>query len=252
MDKARGHAIPYDISALRYFGFGGSKIPDGTLERLSADFPSVRFWSGYGMTEASPLIAQPFQALPAEKLGSVGVPLPGVKVLLETETGRTDAPDCPGEIVVQGPNVMLGYYGDEAATREILRDGWLHTGDIGYFDRDGYLYICGRKKSMLLVRGFNVYPEEVEGRLLECPLVADCVVFGAEDQPGTETVCADIVPAAAGVTAEAVQNWCAAHLADYKRPRRIRLTARIEKTSTGKNRRAAEGVKHGADPISGA
>jgi len=252
MDKARGHAIPYDISALRYFGFGGSKIPDGTLERLSADFPGVRFWSGYGMTEASPLIAQPFQALPAEKLGSVGVPLPGVKVLLETETGRTDAPDCPGEIVVQGPNVMLGYYGDEAATREILRDGWLHTGDIGYFDRDGYLYICGRKKSMLLVRGFNVYPEEVEGRLLECPLVADCVVFGAEDQPGTETVCADIVPAAAGVTAEAVQNWCAAHLADYKRPRRIRLTARIEKTSTGKNRRAAEGVKHGADPISGA
>lgn len=135
------------------------------------------------MTEASPLIAQPFQDLPLDKLGSVGVPLPGVSVCLETESGRTSAPNQFGEILTRGPNVMLGYYEDEAATRDVLRDGWLHTGDIGYFDADGYLYVCGRKKNMILVRGFNVYPEEVEACLLSCPLVADCMIYGIEEQP---------------------------------------------------------------------
>lgn len=236
MDKALGRAIPYDISSLRYFGFGGSRVPDGTLERLSAAFPDIRFWSGYGMTEAAPLIAQPLQELPPDKLGSVGVPLPGITVRLQTESRVIHQPNQPGEIVVQGPNVMLGYYEDPAATCDILRGGWLHTGDIGYFDEDGYLYICGRKKNMILVRGFNVYPEEVETCLLRCPLVADCVVYGVQDKPGTETVCARVVPAAPGVSAEMLQSWCADHLAAYKCPRRIQLVRQLEKTSTGKNR----------------
>lgn len=237
MDRTLGHPIPYDISALRYFGFGGSKAPEGTLERLSAAYPKIRFWSGYGMTEASPLIAQPFQELPPDKLGSVGVPLPGVTVCLETVDGRTDAPGQPGEIVARGPNIMLGYYGDETATKEIVRDGWLHTGDIGYFDEDGYLYICGRKKNMLLVRGFNVYPEEVETCLLGCPQVRDCVVYGDIEKMGTETVLADVVPSGPDTTVEGIQRWCAEHLADYKRPHKIRLLKQLEKTSTGKNRR---------------
>lgn len=237
MDRTLGRPIPYDISALRYFGFGGSKAPEGTLERLAAAFPEIRFWSGYGMTEASPLIAQPFQELPPGKLGSVGLPLPGVTVRLETEHGLTDAPNRQGEIVARGPNVMLGYYGDEAATKEVLREGWLHTGDIGYFDEDGYLYICGRKKNMLLVRGFNVYPEEVESCLLRCPLVRDCVVYGDMGELGTETVLADVAPSGPDATEESIQRWCAEHLAGYKRPRRIRLLKQLEKTSTGKNRR---------------
>ena len=236
MDKALGRAIPYDISSLRYFGFGGSKVPDGTLERLSAAFPDIRFWSGYGMTEAAPLIAQPLQELPPDKLGSVGVPLPGITVRLQTESGVIHQPNQPGEIVVQGPNVMLGYYADPAATCDILQGGWLHTGDIGYFDADGYLYICGRKKNMILVRGFNVYPEEVETCLLRCPLVADCAVYGVQEEPGTETVCARVVPAAPGVSAEVLQSWCTDHLAAYKCPRRIQLVQQLEKTSTGKNR----------------
>ncbi len=194
------------------------------------------------MTEASPLIAQPFRGLPEDKLGSVGVPLPGVKVCLETETGRTDEPNQPGEIIVQGPNVMLGYYKDEKATAEILRDGWLHTGDIGYFDNDRYLYICGRKKNMLLVRGFNVFPEEVETCLQACPLVKDCTVYGRTDVPGTDCVCADIVPATAGAPLTSIHDWCAGHLADYKRPHNIRFVDKLDKTATGKNRRAQEGA----------
>lgn len=240
LEHTLGRSIPYDITSLRYFGFGGSKAPKGTLQRLSEAYPHIRFWSGYGMTEASPLIAQPFRELPPDKLESVGVPLPGVKVRLETGTGKTDKPNQPGEIIVQGPNVMLGYYNDEDAAKEILKDGWLHTGDIGYFDEDGYLYICGRKKNMLLVRGFNVYPEEVETCLQGCPLVKDCMVYGRSDMPGTETVCADIIPAETGTSIRSIQNWCTVHLADYKCPRYIRLVDKLDKTATGKNRRIQE------------
>ena len=238
------HPSCYDISTLKYFGFGGSKAPAGTLEHLSEAFPQIRFWSGYGMTEASPLIAQPFQVLPFEKLESVGVPLPGAEIRLETEGGLTDEPDSPGEIVVRGPNVMRGYYEDEEATREIMRDGWLHTGDIGYFDKDGYLYICGRKKNMILVRGFNVYPEEVETCLISCPLVKDCVVYGTEDEEGLETVCADVVPAADKVSLDSIRAWCASYLADFKCPRRIQLVEGINKTVTGKNKIDPEEIRH--------
>lgn len=244
MDRTLDHPICYDISTLKYFGFGGSKVTAGTLKRLSAAFPKIRFWSGYGMTEASPLIAQPFQELPFEKLDSVGVPLPGVDVYLKTEEGLTDAPNRQGEIVARGPNVMLGYYKDEKATDEIIREGWLHTGDIGYFDEDGYLYICGRKKNMILVRGFNVYPEEVETCLLGCPLVKDCVVYGIESDNGTETVCAKVVPAAEEVSQKAILEWCAVSLADYKCPRHIQIVERLDKTATGKNKLIQEDLRH--------
>ena len=169
----------------------------------------------------------------------MGVPLPGVTVRLDTGTEYTDLPNRTGEILAKGPNVMLGYYDDEAATREILRDGWLHTGDIGYFDEDGYLYICGRKKNMILVRGFNVYPEEIEACLLRCPLVKDCMVYGAEESSGTETVCAQIVPSSPSVSAKDLHSWCDSRLADYKRPRRFEIVEHLNKTSTGKNRRVS-------------
>lgn len=237
LERTLGKTIPYDINSLRYFGFGGSKVPDGTFKRLSSAYPRIRFWSGYGMTETSPLIAQPFRELPVNKLDSVGVPLPGIKVCLDTAAGKTEEPNQPGEIIVQGPNVMIGYYDDENATNEIIRDGWLHTGDIGYYDDDGYLYICGRKKNMLLVRGFNVYPEEVETCLLSCPLVKDCAVYGRADIPGNECVCADIVPATDKTPLKSIQNWCAVHLTEYKCPHEIRFVDKLDKTITGKNRR---------------
>lgn len=119
----------------------------------------------------------------------------------------------------------------------IIQNGWLHTGDIGYYDDDGYLYICGRKKNMLLVRGFNVYLEEVETCLLSCPLVKDCAVYGRPDVPGSECVCADIVPAADKVSLKSIQNWCSVHLAEYKCPRDIRFVDKLNKTITGKNKR---------------
>ena len=99
--------------------------------------------------------------------------------------------------------------------------------------------ICGRKKNMILVRGFNVYPEEIEACLLRCPLVKDCMVYGAEESSGTETVCAQIVPSSPSVSAKDLHSWCDSRLADYKRPRRFEIVEHLNKTSTGKNRRVS-------------
>lgn len=238
MDKTAGRHIPYDISSFKYFGFGGSRAPDGTLRRLTDAFPGIRFWSGYGMTEAGPLIAQPLKLLPENKTDSAGLPLPGTNVRIETAEGITAEPNIEGEIIVRGPNVMKGYYGDEAATKEILRNGWLHTGDIGFFDEDGYLYVCGRKKNMILVRGFSVYPEEIENCILACPLVKECAVYGFSGEEGNEEVRAYIVPAHAGVKSVQIREWCAERLTACKLPSEINFTDRIEKTSTGKTIRA--------------
>lgn len=243
MDKTLKKTIPYDISSLKYLGFGGSKAPRGALKRLSEAFPGVRFWEGYGMTEAGPLIAQPLKILPADKSESVGLPLPGTEVLISADgdDGKgerlTKEPYIRGEITVRGPNVMLGYRGEPQDAEGTIRSGRLYTGDIGYFDEDGYLYICGRRKNMLIVRGFNVYPEEIEKSLLSCPYVRDCSVYGIFDEEDEEKVGADVIPAAHGTSKEDIEKWCAEHFSPHKRPSKINLTEKIEKTSTGKNRR---------------
>ena len=156
----------------------------------------------------------------------------------------TSEPYIRGEIVVKGPNVMLGYYQNEEETRKILKNGFLYTGDIGYLDDEGYLYICGRKKNVIIVRGFNVYPEEVEACILDSRLAADCVVYGETDAGGDEFVCADIVPAEQ-VREEDIRAYFRAHLSAHKQPRKIRLLSSIEKTATGKSRKPHRGGEDG-------
>lgn len=246
MDQTALRTIPYDLHSLRYFGLAGSKISVGILRRLSSAFPGVEFWTGYGMTEASPLIAKPYKRMDPDKFASVGTALPGEQLMVELNGQRTDAPYVQGEIVVKGPNVMLGYYHNQEETERIIREGYLHTGDIGYFDEDGYLYLCGRKKNIIIVRGFNVYPEEVESCLLNSGLVKECVVHGEKDGNETETVFADVVLSEAGGSEEALHRYCADHLAIYKRPQHIRIVPFIEKTATGKNKLSWRGTPDGA------
>ncbi len=143
----------------------------------------INFIQGYGMTEASPLISVNREN--CCKDSSVGLPIPGVEVKFED-----------GEILVRGPNVMQGYYLNEAATAEVLREGWLHTGDLGHLDGDGFLYISGRKKSLIVTpNGKNVYPEELEKILNESPFILESLVWGGADpDPGNVEVQAIIVP----------------------------------------------------------
>ena len=244
MDQTAGRPIPYDIRSLRYFGLAGSKIPADTLERLMKAFPDIEFWTGYGMTEAAPLIAKPYKRMDPRKLASVGLAFQEESILIEADGTMTSEPYIRGEIVVKGPNVMLGYYQNEEETRKILKNGFLYTGDIGYLDDEGYLYICGRKKNVIIVRGFNVYPEEVEACILDSRLAADCVVYGETDAGGDEFVCADIVPAEQ-VREEDIRAYFRAHLSAHKQPRKIRLLSSIEKTATGKSRKPHRGGEDG-------
>ncbi|MDR0396963.1 MAG: acyl--CoA ligase [Oscillospiraceae bacterium] len=243
MARNVGRAIPYDISSMRFFAFGGSGVSRDMLVELSRAIPWAEFWMGYGLTEAAPLITEAREHMPLDKLGSVGVAASGMELMIESDGKRTREPFVKGEVVVKAPNVMLGYYKNEAETARVIRGGWLHTGDAGWLDHDGYLYLCGRLRNIILVRGFTVYPEEVEACIMSSGLAADCAVYGQPDGFGGERVCADVVPVEPAVTAEAIDGWCAARLAEFKRPRLIALAESILKTASGKTVRARETIE---------
>ncbi|MDR1464904.1 MAG: acyl--CoA ligase [Oscillospiraceae bacterium] len=237
MEQCAGRGIPYDISCARYFCFAGSGVSGETMRRLTEAFPHAVFWPGYGMTEASPLITKPDQYFPLEKRSSVGLPGKETALMIETGDRKTREPFVRGEVVVKGPNVMLGYFENETETARVLREGWLHTGDVGYLDGDGYLYLCGRMKNVILVRGFTVYAEEVEECIMQSGLAEECVVRGEANSLGSERVCAEIVPKTPDVTPADIMAWCRGRLADYKQPRQILLTDGFRKTATGKIKR---------------
>lgn len=237
MEQTAGRPIPYDISSLKYVGFGGSKTTAATFHKLKEAYPEVAFWPGYGMTEASPLIAKPYKKMNLEKAESVGTAVNGMTIMIETDAGITNAPYLSGEIIVKGPNVMKGYYNNDEETRKILKNGYLYTGDIGYLDEDGALYISGRKKNVIMAQGFSVYAEEVEACIQDSGLVKDCVVYGETDRLGNEIVCADVVPMTAELQTGQIHTYCRAHLTGYKQPRHIRVVERIRKTANNKTDR---------------
>lgn len=165
---------------------GGAALDPG----IAADFSKLglTLFQGYGITETSPIIAaeSPHNRLP----GSVGLPMPGVEVRLDQTS-----PEGIGEILVKGPNVMLGYYKKQAATAAAIIDGWYRTGDLGRFDQNGNLFICGRVKNLIVTaNGKNVYPEEVENELLKSPYIAEIMVYGHKTTPSTEEVYAIVYP----------------------------------------------------------
>ncbi len=243
MEQTAGRPIPYDIHLLKYYGFGGSKISGATLRNLLNAYPGIQLWQGYGMTEAAPLITK-YTKTSVEKLDSVGKAIKGVKIFIEADGMITDSPYTNGEILVKGLNVMSGYYRNQEETKAVLKNGYLYTGDLGYLDEEGYLYIYGRKKNVIIVRGFNVYPEEVEACILNSLLAKDCVVYGETDEWGNETVCADIIPADTQSSREEIQEeiraYCKVHLSGFKQPRKIKIVDTIRKTVSGKNERRRE------------
>lgn len=147
----------------------------------------INLLQGYGLTETSPVLAGENDKY--KRLGSVGFPLPGLDV-------KIDSPDTNGigEILAKGPTVMLGYVGNDEATKEVLKDGWFHTGDLGYIDKDGYLFITGRKKDVIVLKnGKNIFPEELEILINRLPYVSECMVFGRPCDDGDYKICAKIV-----------------------------------------------------------
>ena len=189
-------------------------------------------YQGYGLTETSPVATlNPFNR---PKLAAIGVPIPGTDVRLVDNDGNDVAPGEPGELLVKGPQVMKGYWQRPDETARVLRDGWLATGDIARMDEDGYFHIVDRKKDMILVSGFNVYPNEVEAVIAAHPGVQDTAVVGVPDDECGEIVVAFVTPKDASVTEEAIRQHCKQSLTNYKVPRIVVMKNDLPKSNVGK------------------
>lgn len=236
MEKMFGRPVGYDISTLGFFGFGGSPVSAKTIQAVQRAYPGIEFLQGYGMTESSPLITKHERGVPVRP-ASVGTAIDGVTIEVKTPDGITSSPYIRGEVLVKGANVMLGYHSNEAQTNQIIADGYLHTGDIGYLDEYGYLYLCGRKKNIILIRGYTVYPEEIEGCLMDSGLVEHCFVYGKADEEGQETIIADVVPLYGAKTLPKICAYCRENLSGYKQPGQYCLRDEIPKNLSGKTKR---------------
>ncbi len=220
------------MTALRLCISGAAPLAGETLERFQAAFPAPLL-EGYGLTEASPVVScNPLDG--KRKPGSVGLPIPGVRVKVVDENEKELPPGKVGDIIVSGPNVMKGYLGNEEATRETIRGGWLFTGDMGYVDEEGYIFIVDRKKDLILVHGMNVYPREVEEALYRHPSVKDAAVIGVHDAD-TEFPRAFITLKEGHTAKEAeIRTYLKERLAPYKVPRQVVIMDELPMTPTGK------------------
>lgn len=223
-----------DLTTLKWSSSGSSALSEETLRRWNQVTGGV-ICEGYGQTEAGPLLAQnPYNGI--RKVGTVGVGVPGTEIRIVDVDGdeeQTLGVGEIGEICARGPQLMLRYEGLPGETAKTLRGGWLHTGDLGKLDEAGYLTISGRKKEMVIVSGFNVYPREVEEALYCHPDVLEAAVIGVPDSYRGEILVAYVV-GARQVDEEALKDFLASRLTKYKVPAHVRIVRELPKTQVGK------------------
>ena len=223
----------FDTSSVLLWGSGAAPLPLEIVEPFEKKFGG-RMQEGYGLTEASPVVsAHRFSGV--RKLGSVGQALPGVEIAIVDDADRALPTGETGEVCVRGRNVMLGYYRMPEETARTIRQGWLHTGDIGRLDEDGFLFIVERKKDLIIRGGFNVYPREVEEVLYAHPKIAEAAVVGMRDPVMGEDVLAFVV-LKSGEHADGpeIMAFCAERLARYKCPKQVRFVDALPKSPVGK------------------
>jgi long-chain acyl-CoA synthetase len=223
----------FDTSSLKTVVMSAAPVPIELKESFARAF-DCEVVEAYGQTEASPAIAVERRG-EEKRPGSCGKALNGVAVAIMDEGGSELPPGEVGEICAKGPGIMTGYYHLADATDEALKGGWLHTGDMGYLDADGYLYVTDRKTDLIIRGGFNVYPRDVEEVLFAHPGVAEAAVVGRPDPVMGEEVAAFVVLGpGAHVTEEELLAYCRERLAGYKAPREIRFVPTLPKSPIGK------------------
>ncbi|MBN6188713.1 long-chain-fatty-acid--CoA ligase [Aneurinibacillus sp. BA2021] len=221
-----------DFFSIRFCVSGGASIPVELLQKFEDKYDTF-ILEGYGLSETAPVVA--FNPLKGtRKPGSVGLNIKDVKSKVVDEDGNELPRGDVGELVVQGPNVMKGYLGMPEATAAVLIDNWFYTGDLARMDDEGYIYIVDRKKDIIIVGGYNVYPREVEEVLYEHPAVVEAAVIGVPDEEYGENVKAYIVVKDEQVTIEDMIQFCQDKLVKYKIPRYIEFLKELPKNSTGK------------------
>lgn len=233
------YALNYNVCSLRFICFGGSGIEINVLRKIIEKYNTVDFIHTYGQTECSPRVTM----LPAQnainKLGSVGKAIPNVALRLVDDNGKECMANEIGEIEVKGKNVMKGYYKNLVETEKVMDGGWLRTGDLGFLDADGFLYITGRRKNIIITGGINIYPEEIEQVLLQFEGIKEAYVFAEKDKWLGEVPFAKIVVEEKGIEEDELICFCKKKMAEYKVPRKFITVEKIDKTYNGKVKRQA-------------
>jgi acyl-CoA synthetase (AMP-forming)/AMP-acid ligase II len=224
------------LGSVRLCLSAGAILP-GPLNQEFEALLGVKLLDGYGITETSTMVTMNWPT-GARKFGSCGLPVPGLAVRVVDLAGRDMPPGGEGELIVRGPNVMLGYHGNAEATKAALRDGWYRTGDLATVDRNGYLTITGRLKEIIIRGGQNISPAEVEEAIYAFPAVLDCAVVGVPHEFLGEVAAAFLVPRADHtLDLEALAEHCRARLSSYKVPQHFHLVEAIPRTGSGKVQR---------------
>lgn len=228
----------YDLSCLRYITQAGGPMPPAITDKLVQAVPQAELFIMYGQTEASARLTYLPSDKVHEKRGSIGFAIPGVTIEIRNKAGKLVAPGQTGEICARGPNIMQGYWRDENKTRQVIVDGWLHTGDLAHCDDDGYIYIDGRSSDMIKSGGNRISPKEVEEIIQEVEGVQEVAVVGVNDELLGETIKAYVVPMKdARIDTKAIQLHCRKNLAVYKIPKSVELIDKLPKTASGKVQR---------------
>jgi long-chain acyl-CoA synthetase len=216
--------FPYE--SVRYFVSGGDALPDKIRSIFAVLFGRM-ICNGYGLTETCPMIAAQVEE---GYVGTdvVGAPLYGINCSIRSTDGTP-----VGVLWVKGDNVMMGYYNAPQATAECLHDGWFNTGDLAYQDKEGRLHIVGREKDLIISKGFNIYPQEIENVLLSHPAVQQAAVVGIADENG-ELPIAWVVVKSADQDEKSLKKWCSEHIAPYKVPHKFIICESLPLTSLGK------------------
>jgi long-chain acyl-CoA synthetase len=223
----------YDLSSLRLVGSGSAPLARSLVEEFERRVPGCEILEGYGCTESGAVATANVPG--RRRLGSVGTAVPRYRVRIVDDDERTLPTGADGEVCVQGPGVMAGYWQAPEETAAVLRGGWLHTGDIGHLDADGYLYIVDRKKDLILRGGFNVFPRDVEEVMLSHPDVTGAAVVGRPDpRLGEEVVAFVTLRPHASAGSDDLIGFARSHLAATKYPREVRIVDSIPLTSVGK------------------
>ncbi len=241
-----------DFSTLKIISYGGSSIPVDRLRKAIEVF-GCGFVQGYGQTEAAPIMTalRPVDHVldgpKSKRLASAGREAVGceVRIVRPDETDVTPGGEV-GEVIGRGDNIMKGYWKQPEATAETLRGGWLHTGDLGWIDEDGYIYIVDRLKDMIISGGENIYPREIEELLYQHPRILEAAVYGVPDPRWGEKVIAAVVPRAGQtMTADEVTEFCKQNLAGYKKPREVQILPVLPRNAAGKVLKTELRKQHG-------
>nr|WP_174734875.1 long-chain fatty acid--CoA ligase [Mesobacillus harenae] len=223
----------FGLDCLKICSCGSAPLPVEIIKTFE-DLTGAVISEGYGLSETSPTTHRnPCHGV--RKVGSIGIPVPGTDCRIIDEEGNDLPVNAIGELLIKGPQVMLGYWGKEPETADAIKNGWFYTGDLAVMDEDGYFYIAGRKKEMIIVGGFNVYPQEIESVLYEYPDIQEAAVVGIPDRQAGEIVKAFIVPKTGRtIDLELLKEHCYRQLTRYKVPKQFQVKESLPRNSVGK------------------